>query len=164
VLVGDHFDPTGDLATVFNLKATAARRPEHLPATADDQARTCGQCPIDGAGDLGLLDLDLALEDAARCDRKFGRVDHRRLDGALDDKALGILDHPLEADATPNNERAAFGWIARSRTPKRYAWSSRSSRRCRRSRSGRKRRSGHDWRILERSGAERGNTKTVIQR
>jgi len=39
-------------------------------------------------------------------------MDHRRLDGALDNKALGILDDTLDADSAPHDERAAFGRVA----------------------------------------------------
>jgi hypothetical protein len=31
-------------------------------------------------------------------------MDHRRFDGTLDNKAFGILDHTLDADAAPDNK------------------------------------------------------------
>jgi len=114
-LVCNHFDSAGDLAAVLDLQAAATGGPKHLTAAADVQAAACGQRAVDGAGDLGFLYLDLALEYATRGDRQFGRMNHRRFDGAFDHKALGILDDTLHTYPSSDDERTALGRIARGR-------------------------------------------------
>ena len=120
-LVADHFHPAGDLTAVLDLQAAAPCRPEDLAGAAHNQAAASGQRAIDRAGDFGILDLDFALEHAAWRDREFGRMDHRRFDGALDDEAFSILDHALDADAAADDERSAFGRITADGTAHRHA-------------------------------------------
>jgi hypothetical protein len=105
-MIGDHFDAAGDLATVLDLQAPAAGGAKDLATAADDQAATRGQRAVDGAGDFGLLHLDLTLEHAARRDREFGGVDHRCFDGALDDEELSVLDDTLDTDAASDDQGA----------------------------------------------------------
>jgi hypothetical protein len=116
-LVGDHLDPAGDLTAVLDLQPAATRSPEHAAAAADYKAAARRERAIDGPGYLRVLDLDFALEDAARGDREFGRMDHRRFDSSLHDQPFSVLNHALDADAAPDNKCPAFGRIARGRAP-----------------------------------------------
>ena len=112
--LGQHLDPAGDLAAILDLQPAAAGGAEHLARRAHDQVAAGGQRAVDGAGHLRVLDLDLALEHAARRDRQLGRVDHAGLDRALHHQALGVLHRALNADAAADDERAALGRRARS--------------------------------------------------
>ena len=164
-LVSDHFHPAGDLTAVFDLQAAAPSSSKHLTGAPHDETSANGQRAIDGASDFGILDLHFALENAARRDRELGRMDHGRLDRALDNEAFSVLHHALDADAASDNERAAVGRITAGWTAHcnaRPSWGSWCGGR-RSGGSGRKRRSRHVLRILQGSGTERRNAETTVQ-
>jgi hypothetical protein len=62
-----HFHPSGDLPTILDLKATATRCTKDPPAATNNQAAANGQGAVDRACNLGVFNLDFALEDAAGC-------------------------------------------------------------------------------------------------
>ena len=85
--------------------------PSSLPVARTTRLTARGQRAVDRAGDLGVLHLDLALEDAARRDRQLGRVDHAGFHRAFDHQAFGILHGALHADAAADDQGAPFGRI-----------------------------------------------------
>ena len=113
--IGDHLDAASDLTAILDLQAAAPRRSQNFSTGANNQAAARGQCPIDRAGNLGILYFDFTLEHAAWRDRKFGRVDHGGFDCAFHDKALCVLNDTLDADAPPDDKRPALGRIPRHR-------------------------------------------------
>jgi hypothetical protein len=50
-------------------------------------------------------------------------MNHRRLDCALDNKALGVLDNALDADAASDDQGTPLGRIAGGGTVYGKAWS-----------------------------------------
>jgi hypothetical protein len=107
-LIGDHLNPAGDLTAVFNLQATATRGAENLAGGPYIQATAGGQGAVDGAGDFGILNLNLTFEHAARRDGQLRRMDHRRFNGALNNHTFSVLDDTLNADAAADDERPPF--------------------------------------------------------
>ena len=60
----------------------------------------------------GVFRGEIEVEDAARGDGQFSGMDHGGFDSAFDHQPLGILHHALHADATANDQGAAFGGLA----------------------------------------------------
>ena len=63
-LCPEHLHLAGDLAAFLDGQAAAARDADDAAGGADHQRAARGQRAVEGAGDLGILDLDLAAEDA----------------------------------------------------------------------------------------------------
>jgi hypothetical protein len=104
----DHLYLASDPAAVFHSQAATAGGPQHFARVAHNEAAANGQGAVDGAGNVSVLDLTLALEQAARWDCEFGCVDHRRFYRALDNEAFGVRGGTLDSDAAPNNKRSAL--------------------------------------------------------
>jgi hypothetical protein len=107
------------VASVFHSQAATAGGPKHFACAAHNEAAAYGQGAVDGSGNVSVLDLTVTLEHAPWWNCEFGRADHRRFYGALDNEAFGIRDNTLDTDAATNNKRSALRWIARCWTAQR---------------------------------------------
>src|SRR6185437_16340888 len=104
-----------NLPTILHLEPATPRRAEHLATGAHHKAAARRERAVNRPGNLGVLDLDFALEDPARSNGQLGGVDHRRFDSALDYEPFGILNGPLHADAPANHQGLSLRRIAHGR-------------------------------------------------
>src|SRR5690606_10605539 len=118
-----------DLAARLYLNLPIADMAGHLAGGVDVEPLARGQVAFELAADVGIVDVDVALEGAT-----FGNLDdsaaHRRLDVTLHHESIAGLDFPLEPNVTADNELAAFAFRARSRRHTRH-WRTSHARRSR---------------------------------
>src|SRR3954469_1382742 len=106
----EHRDGAGDAAAALDLDLAVADVALHLAGAPDQQAVAHREVALVDAADLGLLDLGLAVGEAAALgDLDGAGLVQRDLDAALDDEAVARRDLAREAD--PGAHRQALAGL-----------------------------------------------------
>src|SRR6185295_16120290 len=102
-------DVAGDLAAGLDLDHPVADRPDHLAGGADEHPLADGERALEATGDLGRIDLRLALEEAALGDVDRAAVGQVGVDAALDHQLVARGDLARELDLAADDQLLLAG-------------------------------------------------------